>query len=263
MFILNNDMESQGDDDLNQKRSALVTGSARGIGRAIAQRLSADGFCVVVADIDEAAARATAQQIGAGDPQRAFALPVDVSDPASVQALMAAVLQRCGHIDVLVNNAGIVGAAQPVATYPIADWRRIMSINLDGVFYCCQAALPSMLQRESGRIINMASISGKEGNPGLAAYSTSKAGVIGLTKSLAKEVATRGILVNCITPAIIETELLQQMGPDVVATLVAKIPMGRPGQPAEVAALASWLASDECTFSTGAVFDLSGGRATY
>lgn len=263
MFILNNDMESQGDDDLNQKRSALVTGSARGIGRAIAQRLSADGFCVVVADIDEAAARATAQQIGAGDPQRAFALPVDVSDPASVQALMAAVLQRCGHIDVLVNNAGIVGAAQPVATYPIADWRRIMSINLDGVFYCCQAALPSMLQRESGRIINMASISGKEGNPGLAAYSTSKAGVIGLTKSLAKEVATRGILVNCITPAIIETELLQQMGPDVVATLVAKIPMGRPGQPAEVAALVSWLASDECTFSTGAVFDLSGGRATY
>jgi 3-oxoacyl-[acyl-carrier protein] reductase len=263
VFILNNDMESQGDDDLNQKRSALVTGSARGIGRAIAQRLSADGFCVVVADIDEAAARATAQQIGAGDPQRAFALPVDVSDPASVQALMAAVLQRCGHIDVLVNNAGIVGAAQPVATYPIADWRRIMSINLDGVFYCCQAALPSMLQRESGRIINMASISGKEGNPGLAAYSTSKAGVIGLTKSLAKEVATRGILVNCITPAIIETELLQQMGPDVVATLVAKIPMGRPGQPAEVAALVSWLASDECTFSTGAVFDLSGGRATY
>jgi 3-oxoacyl-[acyl-carrier protein] reductase len=263
VFILNNDMESQGDDDLNQKRSALVTGSARGIGRAIAQRLSADGFCVVVADIDEAAARATAQQIGAGDPQRAFALPVDVSDPASVQALMAAVLQRCGHIDVLVNNAGIVGAAQPVATYPIADWRRIMSINLDGVFYCCQAALPSMLQRESGRIINMASISGKEGNPGLAAYSTSKAGVIGLTKSLAKEVATRGILVNCITPAIIETELLQQMGPDVVATLVAKIPLGRPGQPAEVAALVSWLASDECTFSTGAVFDLSGGRATY
>lgn len=248
---------------MNPKRTALVTGSARGIGKAIAQRLSADGFCVVVADIDEVAARATAEQIGAGDPARAFALPVDVSDPASVQSLVAAALQRCGHIDVLVNNAGIVGAAQPVATYPIADWRRIMSINLDGVFYCCQAALPSMLQRGSGRIINMASISGKEGNPGLAAYSTSKAGVIGLTKSLAKEVATRGILVNCITPAIIETELLQQMGPEVVATLVAKIPMGRPGQPAEVAALVSWLASEECTFSTGAVFDLSGGRATY
>ncbi len=248
---------------MNPKRTALVTGSARGIGKAIAQRLSADGFCVVVADIDEVAARATAEQIGAGDPARAFALPVDVSDPASVQSLVAAALQRCGHIDVLVNNAGIVGAAQPVASYPIADWRRIMSINLDGVFYCCQAALPSMLQRGSGRIINMASISGKEGNPGLAAYSTSKAGVIGLTKSLAKEVATRGILVNCITPAIIETELLQQMGPEVVATLVAKIPMGRPGQPAEVAALVSWLASEECTFSTGAVFDLSGARATY
>ncbi len=246
-----------------QKRTALVTGSARGIGRAIAERLTADGFCVVIADIDEVAARDTAEHLAAGDPARAFALRVDVSDPASVQALMAAVLERCGHVDVLVNNAGIVGAAQPVATYPIADWRRIMSINLDGVFYCCQAALPSMLQRGSGRIINMASISGKEGNAGLAAYSTSKAGVIGLTKSLAKEVATRGILVNCITPAIIETELLQQMGPEVVATLVAKIPMGRPGQPAEVAALVSWLASDECTFSTGAVFDLSGGRATY
>lgn len=248
---------------MDQKRTALVTGSARGIGRAIAERLAADGFCIVIADIDEGAARATAEQLAAGDPDRAFALRVDVSDPASVQALVAAVLERCGHIDVLVNNAGIVGAAQPVASYPIADWRRIMSINLDGVFYCCQAALPSMLQRGSGRIINMASISGKEGNAGLAAYSTSKAGVIGLTKSLAKEVATRGILVNCITPAIIETELLQQMGPEVVATLVAKIPMGRPGQPAEVAALVSWLASDECTFSTGAVFDLSGGRATY
>jgi 2-dehydro-3-deoxy-L-rhamnonate dehydrogenase (NAD+) len=248
---------------MKPKRTALVTGSARGIGKAIAQRLSSDGFCVVVADVDEVAARATAEQIGAGDPARAFALPVDVSDPASVEALVAATLQRFGQIDVLVNNAGIVGAAQPVATYPIAHWRRIMSINLDGVFYCCQAALPSMLQRGSGRIINMASISGKEGNAGLAAYSASKAGVIGLTKSLAKEVATRGILVNCITPAIIETEILKQMGPEVVATLVAKIPMGRPGQPAEVAALVSWLASEECTFSTGAVFDLSGGRATY
>jgi len=248
---------------MSQKRTALVTGSARGIGQAIAKRLAADGFCVVVADIDEAAARATAEQLAAGDPARAFALRVDVSEPASVQMMVADTLERCGQIDVLVNNAGIVGAAQPVATFPIADWRRIMSINLDGVFFCCQAALPSMLRRGSGRIINMASISGKEGNAGLAAYSTSKAGVIGLTKALAKEVATRGILVNCITPAIIETELLQQMGPEVVATLVAKIPMGRPGQPAEVAALASWLASDECTFSTGAVFDLSGGRATY
>jgi 3-oxoacyl-[acyl-carrier protein] reductase len=248
---------------MSQKRIALITGSARGIGQAIAKRLNADGFCVVIADIDESAARETAEQLASGDPTRAFALQVDVSEPASVQAMVAQVLARCGQIDVLVNNAGIVGAAQPVATYPIADWRRILSINLDGVFYCCQAALPAMLQRGSGRIINMASISGKEGNPGLAAYSTSKAGVIGLTKSLAKEVATRGILVNCITPAIIETELLQQMGPEVVATLVAKIPMGRPGQPAEVAALVSWLASDECTFSTGAVFDLSGGRATY
>lgn len=248
---------------MDQPRVAVVTGAARGIGRAIAARLVADGFRVAVADLDIAQGQKTAAELAGDTPDRAFALPVDVSDPTSVQALMAAVLARTGQIDLLVNNAGIAGLSETVAAYPITEWRRILSINLDGVFYCCQAVLPAMLARKSGRIINIASISGKEGNPRMAAYSSSKAGVIGFTKALAKEVATAGILVNCIAPALIETEIIDQITPDVVASLVAKIPMGRLGLPAEVAALVSWLASDECTFSTGAVYDISGGRATY
>ena len=247
----------------NTKRVAIVTGAARGIGRAIAERLIHDGFMVIIADIDADLAKATAAELVSADPSCALALPVNVTDPASVQSLAATVLERTGRIDVLVNNAGITGPAQTVVDYPVAEWRRVLSINLDGVFYCSQAVLPAMLARGAGRIINVASISGKEGNPNMAAYSTSKAGVIGFTKALAKEVATRGIYVNCITPAIIETDLLQQLTPEVVAGLVAKIPMGRTGQPAEVAALVAWLASDECSFSTGAVFDISGGRATY
>jgi 3-oxoacyl-[acyl-carrier protein] reductase len=217
----------------------------------------------VIADIDEAKAHVTATELAAGDSNRTFVAPVDVSEPSSVQALVSAVLQWTGQIDVLVNNAGIAGLTQSVSAYPIQEWRRIMAINLDGVFYCCQAVLPSMLERSSGRIINVASISGKEGNPRMVAYSASKAGVIGLTKAIAKEVATCGIFVNCVTPAVIETDIIQQVSPDVVASLVSKIPMGRIGQPTEVAALVAWLASDECTFTTGAVFDISGGRATY
>jgi 3-oxoacyl-[acyl-carrier protein] reductase len=244
-------------------RTAIVTGAGRGIGRAVASRLIAEGFLVVIADIDEASGRAAATDLASRDPNCAFALPVDVSDPASVKSLVATVLERTGQIDVLVNNAGIAGLSQPADTYPISEWRRIMAINLDGVFYCCQAVLPAMLERGMGRIINIASISGKEGNPRMVAYSASKAGVIGLTKALAKEVATHGIYVNCITPAVIDTDIVQQVEPAVVASLIAKIPMGRIGQPSEVAALVAWLASDECSFSTGAVFDISGGRATY
>jgi len=241
-----------------EQRVALVTGAARGIGAAIAARLARDGACVAVADVDLAAATEHAAHIGP-----AFALHLDVTDPQSARQAVDAVLDREGRLDVLVNNAGIAGMSAPVAEYPLDEWRRILSIDLDGVFYCCKAALPHMLERGSGRIVNIASISGKEGNPNMSAYSSAKAGVIGFTKSLAKEVATRGIYVNCVTPAVIATDILNQLEQSAVDYMTSKIPMARTGQPEEVAALVSWLASEECTFSTGAVFDISGGRATY
>jgi 3-oxoacyl-[acyl-carrier protein] reductase len=245
-----------------QKKVALVTGAARGIGAAIAERLARDGACVAVADLDEAPAAQLVERIalaGGG----AFFVHMDVADPASARQAVQSIIAREGHLDVLVNNAGIAGLAAPVAEYPVEEWRRILSIDLDGVFYCCKAALPHMLERGSGRIVNIASISGKEGNPNMSAYSTAKAGVIGFTKALAKEVATSGILVNCVTPAVIATDILNQLSDEAVGYMTAKIPMGRTGQPEEVAALVAWLASDECTFSTGGVFDISGGRATY
>jgi 2-dehydro-3-deoxy-L-rhamnonate dehydrogenase (NAD+) len=239
---------------------AIVTGAARGIGKTIAERLLHDGFTVAITDLDEQTANTTAAELNSA---QAFALGVDVTDPTSIKQMVDAVVERAGGVDVLVNNAGIAGVAAPVASYPLAEWRRIMAVNLDGVFLCCQAVLPYMLDRGSGRIINIASISGKEGNPNMSAYSSSKAAVIGFTKALAKEVATQGILVNCVTPAVIETDILQQLTKEAVSYMVAKIPMGRTGQPSEVAALVAWLASEDCTFSTGAVFDISGGRATY
>ncbi|HEY1295022.1 MAG TPA: SDR family NAD(P)-dependent oxidoreductase [Chloroflexota bacterium] len=247
-----------------QNKVALVTGAARGIGAAIAERLARDGACVAVADVDEAAAAQVVERIartaGGGG---AFFVHMDVAQPASTRQAVQGVIQRQGQLDVLVNNAGIAGLAAPVAEYPEDEWRRILSIDLDGVFYCCKAVLPHMLERGSGRIVNIASISGKEGNPNMSAYSTAKAGVIGFTKALAKEVATQGIYVNCVTPAVIATDILTQLSEEAVGYMTAKIPMGRTGQPEEVAALVAWLASDECTFSTGGVFDISGGRATY
>jgi 2-dehydro-3-deoxy-L-rhamnonate dehydrogenase (NAD+) len=247
---------------VDEKRVALVTGAARGIGSAVAERLVRDGMCVAVADIDEAAAGELVQRVrsnGGG----AFAVHLDVSDPRSAIQAVEVVLQREGRLDVLVNNAGIAGRAAPVVEYPLDEWRRILAIDLDGVFYCCRAALPHMLERGAGRIVNIASISGKEGNPNMSAYSAAKAGVIGFTKALAKEVATSGIYVNCVTPAVIATDILNQLSDEAVGYMTARIPMGRTGQPEEVAALVAWLASSECTFSTGAVFDISGGRATY
>ena len=240
-------------------RNALVTGAARGIGLAIAERLLADGARVALADIDIDRAQREARRLGDG----AVALRVDVADPASVSAGVTAAVQRFGGLEILVNNAGIHGPSVPTWELTTEDWHRVLGIDLSGVFYCCRAVLPHMRQRRYGRIVNVASVAGKEGNPNALPYSTAKAGVIGLTKALAKEVATEGILVNAITPAVIETDILKQVSPEHVQYMVSKIPLGRVGQPSEVAALVAWLCSDECSFSTGAIFDISGGRATY
>ena len=240
-------------------RHAIVTGAARGIGLAIARRLHADGATVALADVDVEDARRHAAALG----ERVMAVPVDVTDPVSVDSMVTTVLERFGRIDILVNNAGVLGPTAPTAEYPPDAWRRVLATNLDGVFYCSRAVLPHMLARGWGRIVNIASIAGKEGNPGMAAYSASKAGVIGFTKALGKEVATRGVLVNCIAPALIDTDMAAQLPPETREYVVSRVPMGRLGTPAEVAALVAWLCSDECSFSTGAVYDISGGRATY
>ena len=243
-------------------KTAIITGAAQGIGRAIAKRLAHDGFAVALADQDEARAAETAREIEVGG-GIALSVALDVSDSSSVNQMTSAVLARFGSIEALINNAGIAGPTAAVQDYSDETWRRVLAVDLDGVFFCSKAVLPGMLARASGRIVNIASIAGKEGNPNMAAYSAAKAGVIGFTKALGKEVAARGIYVNCITPAVIETEILKQVTEETIRYMTSKIPMGRVGRPEEVAALVSWLCSDECTFSTGAVFDLSGGRATY
>ena len=240
-------------------RTALVTGAARGIGLAIATRLAGDGLRVALLDRDGERLEAAARSVGGG----ARALVGDVTQTKDVDGAIARVEREWGRLDVLVNNAGITGRSFPIWELSDEDWQRVIDVDLTSVFLCCRAAVKVMLREGSGRIINIASIAGKEGNPTLVPYSSAKAGVIGLTKALAKEVATRGILVNAVAPAVIGTELLEQMERSTVDLLVSKIPMGRVGRPAEVAALVAWLASDQCTFSTGAVYDLSGGRATY
>jgi 3-oxoacyl-[acyl-carrier protein] reductase len=240
-------------------KTALVTGAARGIGLAIASRLAADGARVALLDVDGAAADAAAKKVGGS----AIALAADVTKASEVESAVNRVVQEWGRLDILVNNAGITGRSFPIWELSDEDWRRVIDADLTSVFLCCRAAVKVMLRQGSGRIINIASIAGKEGNPTLVPYSAAKAGVIGLTKALAKEVCTRGILVHAIAPAVIGTELLQQMEKSTVDLLVSKIPMGRVGRPEEVAALVAWLASDDCSFTTGAVHDLSGGRATY
>jgi len=239
--------------------TALVTGAARGIGLAIVRRLAADGARVALLDQDRIAVETAARALGG----EALPLTADVTRSTDVDAAVARVEQRWGRLDVLVNNAGITGRSFPIWELSDEDWQRVIDVDLTSVFLCCRAAIRIMLRQGRGRIVNIASIAGKEGNPTLVPYSAAKAGVIGLTKALAKEVASRGILVNAVAPAVIGTELLKQMEPSTVELLVSKIPMGRVGTPDEVAALVAWLASDECSFSTGAVYDLSGGRATY
>lgn len=240
-------------------RTALVTGAARGIGLAITERLLRDGARVAMVDRDAPLVEGAAKRLGT----QARAIVADVTRTAEVNTAVKAAHDWHGRLDIVVNNAGITGRSFPTWELTDEDWQQVIAIDLTSVFLVCRAAVTLMRPRRSGRIVNIASIAGKEGNPTLVPYSTAKAGVIGLTKALAKEVAREGILVNAVAPAVIGTELLQQMERSTVDMLIAKIPMGRVGTPEEVAALVAWLASDECSFSTGAVYDLSGGRATY
>jgi len=243
-------------------RVAIVTGAGSGIGAATAFRLATDGFHVAVADLRPDAAQSTVARITESG-GLAHPVQVDVSHEQSVRAMVQTVLDTYTRIDALVNNAGIAGRSAPSWELPDGEWEKVIGIDLSGVYYGCRAVLPHMLARGSGCIVNVASIAGKEGNPNAVPYSAAKAGVIGLTKAIAKEVATRGVLVNCVTPAVIETPILSQVSEEHVKYMVSRIPMGRTGKPDEVAALISWLCSDECSFSTGATFDISGGRATY
>jgi len=240
---------------------AVVTGGARGIGFAIAARLLAAGAGVAIWDVDAAEAEKAAEQLSKRG--RADAVSVDVADAAAVERAQGETLRRYGRVDVLVNNAGIAGPNTPTWEYPLEAWRKVLDIDLTGVFLCCRALVPLMRERNYGRVVNIASIAGKEGNPNAPAYSAAKAGVIALTKSLGKELAGSGVLVNCVTPAAVETDIFAQMTREHIEFMRSKIPMGRFGTVEEVAALVAWLASPECSFSTAAVFDVSGGRATY
>ena len=244
--------------DLNN-RCAVVTGGAQGFGRAITERFVASGARVAIWDPDLKLAETAAKEIG----DAVIALDVDVSDPAAVEQGRDATLKAFGRIDILVNNAGITGRNGPVWETDLADWQRVMRINLDGPFICCKAIVPTMLTQKYGRIVNIASIAGKEGNPNAAHYSASKAGLIALTKSLGKELAAHDILVNAVTPAAAKTAIFDQMTQTHIDFMLSKIPKGRFVEVKELAAMVAWLASEDCTFSTGAVFDISGGRATY
>ncbi len=239
-------------------QGAIVTGGARGIGLGIAQRLVREGCSVALWDrqpehFDAAAAGFAPASVQA----------VDVADYPQVERAFAESEAALGSVDILVNNAGINGPVAPVWEYPLEAWDRVLAVDLTGVFYCCRAALPHMRARACGRIVNIASIAGKEGNQGIAAYASAKAGVIGFTKSLARELAGSGILVNAVAPALTETELFREMTPEHIALARSRIPMGRPVKVEEVAALVAWIANPECSFTTGFVFDLTGGRATY
>ncbi|HEX2303500.1 MAG TPA: SDR family oxidoreductase [Gaiella sp.] len=238
-------------DDRFAGRVAVVTGGSSGIGAATARRLMAEGAKVATLDL------------GGKPPKGAVALVADVSDSGDVEAAMARAGAELGSIDILVCSAGIPGASVPTVDVTDEEWRRVMAVDADGVFFCNRAVLPGMIDRGYGRIVNVASIAGKEGNPMAAAYSAAKAAVIAMTKAIGKDVAMTGVLVNCIAPAVIETPILDGLSAGHLDYMVERIPMGRMGSPDEVAALACWLASEDCSFSTGATYDISGGRAVY
>jgi 3-oxoacyl-[acyl-carrier protein] reductase len=242
-------------------RVAVVTGGAQGIGRAITERLVASGAAVAIWDRDAALARAAAGELGARGNVRAVA--VDVTKLAEVERAREETLGTLKRIDILVNNAGIAGPNVPTWEYPPEAWAQVMAVNLDSQFFCCRALVPGMIAQNYGRIVNIASVAGKEGNPNAPAYSASKAGVIALTKSLGKELAGYDIAVNCITPAAAKTAIFDQMTKQHIDYMLAKIPRGRFVEVDEIASLVAFCASSECSFTTGAVFDISGGRATY
>ena len=245
-------------------RTAVVTGAARGIGLAVAERLLASGANVMLWDIDEAALEALPAALGGAG--RAGVATADVSDPDAVEAARAHTVERFGGIDVLANVAGVLGPTVNTWECTLEQWNRVVGVDLTGTFLCCKAVVPGMMERGYGRIVNVASIAGKEGSAIDPAYAAAKAGVIGLTKSLAKEAVGAGVLVNCVTPAAIRTDIFNQMRPELFQHILDTndgLPIGRLGTVEEVAHLVAWLCSEDCSFSTGAVFDLSGGRATY
>ena len=225
-------------------KTAVVTGGMQGIGAAIVKRLETSGAKVAIWDLQHSD-------------------KVDVANQASIQQALERTLRQLGRIDVLVNNAGIAGMSKPVVDYPVEEWKRVVDIDLNGPFLCCRAVVPHMVKAGYGRIVNMASVAGKEGNPNAAAYAAAKGGLIAFTKALGKELAQSGVLVNCVAPAAAQTAMLNQVTPEFAKFMLSKIPMGRFVKVEEIAALACWLASEDCSFSTGAVFDISGGRATY
>ncbi len=241
-------------------RSAIVTGGASGIGLAIVQRLAASGANVAIWDMNEATLAAAAKTVSG---VKVHTVKVDVTKPDQVEAAFASSVQAFGKIDAMVNSAGVAGKNATMADYPQDEWVRVFDINVHGVFYCCQQAARHMAPNGYGRIVNIASVAGKEGNPNASAYSASKAAVIGLTKSLGKELAKNGVTVNCVTPAAVKTAIFDQVEQYHIDFMLSKIPMARFGLVEEIAAMVSWLCTEDCSFSTGATFDLSGGRATY
>ena len=245
--------------DLNN-RVAVVTGGAQGFGLAITERFIEAGAKVVIWDIDENAAKEAIDKVKSEHLSHQI---VDVTNFEIVNKNLEEVEKKYGKIDIFVNNAGIAGMNTSVAEYPLDEWKKVMNLNLNSVFYCCKAVVPFMLKNDYGRIVNIASIAGKEGNPNASAYSTSKAGVIGLTKSLGKELAQKNIAVNCVTPAAAKTRIFDQMTEEHINYMLSKIPRNKFAKVEELASLVTWLASEENSFSTAAVFDLSGGRATY
>ena len=245
-------------------QNAIVTGGAAGMGLAIARRFARSGANVCIWDLEQGAIDQAVADLAA-DAGGATVCGVvgDVADPASVEGALEATREQFDSLEIAVNNAGISGPNTVSWEYPVDDWRQVIDVDLVGTFLVSRAVIPLMLENSYGRIVNIASVAGKEGNPNASAYSAAKAGVIGLTKSLGKELAETGVLVNCVTPAVVQTALLDQMTQEHIDYMRSKIPMGRFGLPEEVAAMVTWLCSPECSFSTGAIFDLSGGRATY